>query len=267
MTNAILWKAAASCTHSIRFAPNGASLTRASVWSACSLLPLWLLTATPALAQSPQYSIRLSWLTPGTEWTKLVTNGDFQAQGPLSGGRHPNPTGWTAVTGEMSADSGTNMVRADQGIVAKGYAITNGTVSLLQRTVILEPGTDYVLSAYMWNFGDDLNYVNAVVDFNDAPGEPQLVLYDTPGFSDQGYFVYRFFTTSVTGTNITLRVFYDGLTGTGLASQYFPLAAQWDNVAITKASYFALPQTNSLVTLSFSRTNVKNGVLTWPATE
>src|SRR5436190_10067410 len=33
-------KAAASCTHSIRFASEGASVPRASVWSACSLLPL-----------------------------------------------------------------------------------------------------------------------------------------------------------------------------------------------------------------------------------
>jgi hypothetical protein len=230
----------------------------------CSVHALALLAAASGFAQSAQYSIRLSSLTTGTEWTKVVTNGDFQAQGPLVGSRHPNPTGWTAATGEMSADPGTNMVRGDQGIVAKGYAITNGIVSLLQRTVLLEPGTDYVLSAYMWNFGDALNYVNAVVDFNDAPGEPQLTLYASPGSADQGSFIYRFFNTSTTGTNLTLRVFYDGLTGSGTAAQYFPLAAQWDNVAITKASYFALPQTNSLVTLSLSRSNAA-GMLGWPA--
>ena len=220
---------------------------------------LTMLATATALAQSDP---KLSTLTPGTEWASVVTNGGFQVQGPLVGGLHPNPAGWSGF-GEMSADPGTNMVRADQGVVAKGYVSGGGPVGLLQRTVILEPGTDYVLSAYLWNFGDAANYVNTVVDFNDAPGEPQLTLYANPTVADQGLFVYRYFNTATTGTNITLRVFYDGLTGTGAASQYFPLAAQWDNVAITKASYFALPQTNSVVVLNLSRSG-GNGVLAWP---
>ncbi len=122
------------------------------------------------------------------------------------------------------------MVRSDNGIVAKGYVTSGATVSLRQRQVILEPATDYVLSAYMWNFGDAANYVNTVMDFNDAPGEPQLTLY-AGAEADQGYFIYNYFNTSVTGTNLTLRAFYDGLTGTGTSSAYFPLAAQWDNTA------------------------------------
>ena len=227
--------------------------------TSCFTLGLALLVAATAQAQS---SIKLSSITPGTEWTTLVTNGDFQAQGPLVVGQHPNPTGWSGF-GEMSADAGTNMVRADQGVVAKGYASGGGPVALRQRTLILEPVTDYVLSAYAWNFGDAVNFVNAVVDFNDAPGESQLTLYAGQA-ADHGYFIYRYFNTATTGTNITLRVFYDGLTGTGTAPQYFPLAAQWDNVAITKASYFALPQTNSVVALNLARSNA-NGVLAWPA--
>src|SRR5205823_3783061 len=83
-------------------------------------LAVWIAVAS-ASAQSPQYSIPLSSLTSGTEWTKVVTNGDFQSQGALSGGRHPNPTGWSHSYGEMSADPGTNIVGGDQGIVAKGY--------------------------------------------------------------------------------------------------------------------------------------------------
>jgi hypothetical protein len=229
------------------------SLTRCSVFGLT-----WLVVAT-APAQS---SLNLSSLTPGTEWTIAVTNGDFQAQGPLVGGQHSNPAGWSGF-GEMSADGGTNMVRADQGVVAKGYVGGGGPVGLRQRTVILEPATDYVLSGYLWNFGDAVNYVNTVVDFNDAPGEPQLTLYAGQA-ADQGYFIYRYFNTAITGTNITLRVFYDGLTGTGAAPQYFPLAAQWDNIAITKASYFALPQTSSIVALNLSLYG-NNGVLAWPA--
>ena len=229
------------------------SLTRRSIFG------LTLLVAATAPAQS---GLKLSSLTSGTEWTTVVTNGDFQAQGPLIGGQHPNPTGWSGF-GELSADAGTNMVRANQGVVEKGYVGGGGPVGLRQRQVNLEPATDYVLSGYLWNFGDAANYVNAVVDFNDAPGEPQLTLYAGQA-ADQGYFIYRYFNTATTGTNITLRVFYDGLTGTGAAPLYFPLAAQWDNVAITEASYFALPQTNSVVALNFSRAGA-NGMLAWPA--
>src|SRR4051812_39901392 len=73
-----------------------------------------------ALSVQSQSILPFSWLTPGSEWTTIVANGDFQAQGSLAGGRHPNPTGWSGF-GEMSADAGTNMVRADNGMVAKGY--------------------------------------------------------------------------------------------------------------------------------------------------
>jgi len=229
------------------------SLTR------CSAFGLTLLVAATTPAQS---SLKLSSLTPATEWTTSVTNGDFQTPGPLVGGRHPTPTGWSGF-GEMSADPGTNMGPADQGVVAKGYVSSGGPVGLLQHAVTLDAATDYVLSAYLWNFGDAANYVHTVVDFNDAPGEPQLTLYAGQA-ADQGCFIYRYFNTAITGTNITLRVFYDGLTGTGAAAEYFPLAAQWDNIAITKASYFALPQTNSIVALDLSRSGA-HGVLAWPA--
>lgn len=218
-----------------------------------------LLTSAAALGQS---GLPLSWLTPGTEWTTLVTNGDFQARGPLVGDRHPSPSGWSGF-GQMSADPGTNMVRADQGVVAKGYVSGGDPVSLLQRAVTLQPATEYVLSVYLWNFGSAANHVSTVVDFNDTPGEPQLTLYHHQPAADQGYFVYRYFNTSTTGTNLTLRVFYDGKAGTGAAATYFPLAAQWDNIAITKASYFALPQTNSIVALNLSRSGA-HGLLSWP---
>jgi len=209
-----------------------------------------------------QTTFPLSSVTPGTEWTTTIANGGFQLQGPLVGDRHPNPIGWSGF-GVMSADPGTNLVQANQGIVAKGYVTSGDPVGLLQRAITLDPATEYVLSAYLWNFGDAANQVATVVDFNDAPGEPQLVLYAHQVAADQGYYVYRYFNTATTGTNITLRVFYDSLTGTGAAPRYFPLAAQWDNVAITKASYFALPQTNNLVALKLSRAGV-NGLLTWP---
>jgi hypothetical protein len=77
----------------------------------CSVFRLTLLVAGTAPAQS---SIKLSSLTLGTDWTRPVTNGNFQSQGPLVGGQHRNPIGWSGF-GEMSAHPGTNMRRAGSG--------------------------------------------------------------------------------------------------------------------------------------------------------
>jgi len=212
---------------------------------------LGALLCVPAVAPG-QTRLQLAEVTPGTEWTQPVANGGFQLQGSLVGGLHPRPEGWTRWN-DMFADPGTNLVAANQGVVAQAHVQGGASVGMYSRSITLEPATDYVLSAYLWNFGDAANHVTTVVDFNDAPGEPQLTLYYDNAEADRGCFVYRYFTTRETGTNITLRVFYDGLVGAGAAAGYFPVAAQWDNIAITKAAYFALPQTNSMVALQVER--------------
>jgi Bacterial Ig domain len=188
-----------------------------------------------------QSYIKLSTITPGTENVQLVYNGDFQSQGPMVNGRYPSPDGWVRQA-DMYAGPGMNLVQTDGGVAAVGYVSNAAPVGSYQRTLTLEPNTDYVLSAYMWNMGDSGNHVTTVIDMNDAPGEPQVTLSYGNSGADQGYFVYRSFNTSTTGSAVTLRVFYDGFTGSGAAAQYFPLAAQWDNVAITKAADFVPPQ-------------------------
>jgi len=209
-----------------------------------------------------QTLLKLSTITPGTELVQLVTNGDFQAQGPLITNNHPFPDGWTRQ-GDVFVGPGTNMVAADNGVVARGHVDKSAPVGLYWRTVSLSPNTEYVLSGYLWNMGNAANHVTAVFDLNDAPQEPQVTLNYADPNADQGYFVYRYFNTANTGTNVTVRAFYDGFVGAGTAPAYFPVAAQWDNVAITKAAEFALPQTNSVVPLQVSQAD--NTVsISWP---
>lgn len=232
-----------------------------------SLIGWGLASALTAAAQS---SLKLSLIQPGTEHVTLVANGDFQQQGPPVGAEHPNPTGWNRF-GEISADPGTNLVAADSNVVARAGVATAQPVSMFSRTVTLLPNRAYVLSAYLWNFGDAANYVNTVVDLDDAPNEAQLTLYANDSDADQGRFVYQYFNTTDTGTNVTVRVFYDGFTGAGTAGTYFPLAAQWDNVAITLTTVFTpplpggAPPPATLIPLKINRagTNVQ---LTWTAT-
>jgi hypothetical protein len=192
----------------------------------------------PAQAQT---KLRLAAIIPGTENVQLVANGDFQSQGSATAtNTHPFPTGWTRLA-DLNADPGTNMTPANGGVVARALVNSGAAVSKYERAVQLQPATDYVLSAYLWNLGDATNHVTTVLDMGDAPGEPQITLVYSDANADQGYFAYRSFNTINTGTNLTLRAFYDGRVGTGAASKYFPAGAQWDNLAITPAADFVAP--------------------------
>jgi hypothetical protein len=188
-----------------------------------------------------QIRLRLSTIIPGTENVQLVANGDFQTQGTVTAtNTHPFPTGWTRLA-DMYADPGTNMAAANNGVVARALVNGGASVCQYQRTITLQPATDYILSAYLWNLGDAANHVTTVIDMNDVTGEPQITLSYSDANADQGYFVYRSFNTTTTGTNLTLRAFYDTRVGTGAASKYFPTGAQWDNLAITPAANFVAP--------------------------
>jgi hypothetical protein len=207
----------------------------------CSLILLigllWMWTQ-PADAQT---RLRLSTIIPGTENVQLVSNGDFQTQGTVTAtNTHPFPTGWTR-TADMFADPGTNMAAANNGVVARALVNGGASVCQYQRTITLQPATDYILSAYLWNLGDAANHVTTVIDMNDVTGEPQITLSYSDANADQGYFVYRSFNTTNTGTTVTLRAFCDTRVGTGAASKYFPAGAQWDNLAITRAADFVAP--------------------------
>jgi hypothetical protein len=198
---------------------------------------LLLAAASPALSQT---RVKLSTIIPGTENVQLVLNGDFQSQGSLTTtNTHPFPTGWTRQA-DMFADPGTNMALVNRAVVAR--AAVGGSVCQYKRTINLQPNTDYMLSAYLWNMGDSTNHVTTVIDMNDAPQEPQITLSYSDANADQGYFVYRSFNTANTGSNVTLRIFYDSLVGTGTASKYYPIGAQWDNLAITRLADFVAPQ-------------------------
>jgi len=174
-----------------------------------------LAVVTPAVAQT---KLRLSTIKPGTERVQLINNGD------------------------IFANAGSNMVSYDGGVVCRAEVDSSASVSLFSQTVVLEPATTYVFSGYIWNMGDSTSHVTAVMDMDDALNEPQIVLNASDAQANLGYFVYRSFNTASTGTNVNVRVFYDAFTGTGTAPANYPVAAQWDNIAITKAVNFAAPQ-------------------------
>src|SRR6185436_11560697 len=205
----------------------------------CVILACFLsILAAPTFAQT---RVKLSSIKPGTERVQLINNGDFQFQGPLVGTNYPFPSGWSSSV-DMYANAGSNMVAINSSVVARAQVNSSAPATGFSQTVSLEPATAYVFSAYLWNMGDAINHVNTVMDLNDVPSEPQIGLGSSDSEAAKGYFVYRSFNTATTGTNVTVRIFYDGFAGTGTAPAFYPLAAQWDNVAITKSVNFAAPQ-------------------------
>jgi len=196
-----------------------------------------------------QTKLKLSAIKPGTEQVRFVSNGNFQLQGPINNGEFPTPPGWNRIGDEFTG-AGANAVAVNQNVVATGRVDGSAPASGYTQAVKLQPATAYVFSAYIWNFGNVSNHVTAVIDFNDAPGEPQVTLDYSESEADKGYFVYRSFNTSTTGTDVVVRAFHATKVGIGAAQAYYPVAAQWDNIAITKASEFVPPQaSNSTATI------------------
>src|ERR1051326_6071408 len=72
-----------------------------------------LAVVTPAAAQT---KLKLSTLKPGTERVQLISNGDFQFQGPLTSGTYPFPTSWWRY-GDIFVGAGSNMVSVNSSVV------------------------------------------------------------------------------------------------------------------------------------------------------
>lgn len=182
--------------------------------------------------------LKLGDIVPGSEVVTLVPNGNFESP-PSS---TPFPTGWGRVNHMFTEGAIGGIVPPSTGALVAGAHINSvpvQPVGLYTQAITLAPNTQYVLSAYMWNFGVTGNSTIANVDLGDAPGEANLTLKISDPNASDGYFAYQSFNTSTTGTSLTLRVFYDGLQGTGSGNP--GIAAQWDNIAITPASQFQAP--------------------------
>jgi hypothetical protein len=201
---------------------------------------LTLLVTTSVL--SAETRIKLSDLAPGTEVTSIVANGDFE-NGDI---------GWTVVTTNVHAGpapANVSVPSSTESALALAYIDNDGTLGQYRRTITLQGDTEYVLSAYMWELGDDNHHVSVVVvDLGDAGNgtpngiwEGQLTLYPGTEEGRKGYFVYDAFTTPPGEQTVTLRLFYTGLTETDDNWPSFPVGAMWDNVAITKAAEFSQP--------------------------
>lgn len=203
---------------------------------------LGMASAPVTLTVANPYSVTylpLSNVQPGTERVTLLANGDFESVAGTNMLGEILASNWNYF-GHLTLGVGTNTTLANGNHVSIAY-INNDLTAARYQTLNLDPNTEYVLSGYVWNMGDTTNKLNTALDASDVFWDPQVDFGPQYQHADQGYFVYRKFHSAASGTNVQIRAFYDGFRGTGTSADFYPLAAQWDNIAVTKASEFVPP--------------------------
>jgi hypothetical protein len=172
----------------------------------------------------------------------IVTNGGFES----TTGNQPN--GWslnTPGTGQADTHVGVN-IHSSMGSKAAQFGLgLNSDPSKYVQSVTLAPGTDYVLSGYVWNFGNnfDLGLVELVNPGNALQNRNfSLTRSDnsTGPLIDgtRGVFGYKTFNTANLGTttpNLEAELDFDSF------GPWPSIVVQIDNIAITPASQFVAP--------------------------
>jgi len=233
--------------------------------SAAAVVVMFGLMATRASANSG-VQLPLSQYQAGTEQTNssLIVNPNFE-----SVDANNFPIGWTAATPDagtiMTAGSpnpanlpspatvlGTRVQRVfDAGGIDAfdNYKIT--------QNITLAPNTDYVLSSYLWNYGQvgpapHTDLVNG--DLVGVELEPTVPGDETAGYfvepigadggtsANGGFFVYKSFNSSqFLNSNgvVRLELEFDPNQNIQPFTLRPPLSAQWDNIALTPLAQFS----------------------------
>ena len=206
----------------------------------------------------------LSQYTAGSEQTSstLITNPSFEQPG-MTGN---TADGWTATSNAMFVDHPDPAhLPNPPGVIGNFSAKANlsniNNNEMYSQNISFAPNTDYVLSAYIWNYGlsnpdnDPTNLFAgdlAVVQFRASDNffnshgiilEPQP-LGGAMGDGANGYFVYKYFNSrQYPSNNVALEVLSDP--NEDLPGARPTLMAQWDNIAITPINQFSAQRWNS----------------------
>jgi hypothetical protein len=204
--------------------------------------------ATSASRANSGTQLPLSQYQPGTESTTLVPNGNFET---VASGDAGAP--WTEPITGMGAGShvsGTNTNASVFGnLAAQAGATDNATY---RQALTIDPAQNYVLSAYMWDFGnpgpaphtpaDNDPGDQAVVELISGGTKSTILLEPIAldnGNASQGYFLYTNVPAGTFGaaTGVDLEVRNDLDT----PGPWPAIVTQFDNVALTPAGQFSPP--------------------------
>ncbi|MBC8105765.1 MAG: hypothetical protein H7Z14_04175 [Anaerolineae bacterium] len=233
--------------------------------NALSILSLAAAAAMPMVMSSTARAnsgvqLPLNQYQAGSETTQnaLITNPGFEQPGVAG----PTATGWSN-TGPMSVGAPDPARLPTPASAIGSFSAKAGNTNInnnemYSQSITLQPNTDYVLSAYIWNFAvahpdgqptnlgagdlavvqlrDDTNFFNTagmILERQAADG----------GDGANGYFVYKSFNSSQFTGGVTLEVQSDP--NEDLAGARPTIMSQFDNIALTPVSQFSAQRWNS----------------------
>lgn len=228
---------------------------------AAKMLSFAVAAALPLIAHANSGTqLPLSQYQAGSEITTSgpIVNPGFEQPGVAG----PTATGW-ANTGAMSVGAPDPAHLPNNPAVLGNFSAKAGNANInlnemYSQSFSLQPNTDYVISAYIWNFAvanQDNNPTNiaagdlAVVQLRDDtnPFNTAGIILERQAtdFGDgaNGYFVYKTFNSSQFPSTVTLEVQSDpneDLFGTRPA-----IMSQFDNIALTPVTQFWAQRWNS----------------------
>jgi len=180
--------------------------------------------------------VSLQTVNPGTETVTLVPNGSFESPNSATA----FPTGWTRL-GDAFCATPINGYAADGSWAAIANIDAGAPNGGYEQNVTVTAGQTYVLSGYLWNFGDATHHALVNLDLGDIPGEAQLsIAWNTLPNVVNGVFAYESFVAPA-GGQVTVRAFYDAPVGGTTGWPVQPNVGQWDNIAITPIGTFVAP--------------------------
>jgi|GEM_PF-249111 len=170
----------------------------------------------------------------GSEKATLVNGTDFPNTDPSVWLKD-----WEVIgNAEQLSVAPLNVLQVNVLKVAPGkepqYAATG-----IQRAVSLKPNTEYIISAWIGSepYGGGTLEIN--VDL--GPESPLRLTAATNQSTSQAGFYYAGFNTKDTGTDVMVRIFYDGKSGQFTGND---VIGWWKNVAITPKADFLPPEKN-----------------------
>jgi hypothetical protein len=162
------------------------------------------------------HALPLNQYQAGTETTTLIPNGDFE-----------NGTTGFSVGGDATVGAPFNAPNPASTVGSLAFQANNGSFSTLSP-VILTPGTQYILSGYLW---DSAGFTGVQIQDNVGTlSTTPIELFEGDG---NPYFVYS---DPINGSD-----FPNGLKITASGSQLLtPFhSSQIDNIAVTPLAQFA----------------------------
>lgn len=169
----------------------------------------------------------------GTEKTTLVDGGDFHNMD-----KEIWQKDWNIIGNIEQLEVSLSTLLNSNVLNVNPYVVPQLGATGIQKQVKLRPDSEYVISAWIGSELYPSGTLDLNIDLDDKANQLRLTLTTIKNSSQVGFY-YATFDTKDTGTDVNLRVFYDGKSGSFTENRAI---GWWKNIAITQKEKFSLPE-------------------------